>query len=134
VLGFTVALGGTSAGAGAASGGLAGATLGGVSVVTVSGGSWAAREVLGDGVCDALGGPLVRGADVTEVGAGAPTVAFVDALSPLLMITAVAIAPIATTAPSTATAGRHVPTGHRSSLYSSYSSPAYASSAYSSSS
>lgn len=116
-----------------ASGGLVGAALGGVSVVTVSGGSWGAREVLGDGLCDAPGGLVVRGADVTEVGAGAPTVAFVDALSPLLMITAVAIAPIATTAPSTATAGRQVPIGHRSSLYSSYSSSAW-SSAYSSSS
>lgn len=124
-----MALGGTSAGGGAASGGLVGAALGGVSVVTVSGGSWGACEVL----CDALGGLVVRGADDTELGAGAPTVAFVDALSPLLMITAVAIAPIATTAPSTATAGRQVPTGHRSSLYSSYSSLA-SSSAYSSSS
>jgi hypothetical protein len=38
-------------------------------------------------------------------------VAFVDALSPLLMITAVATAPIATTAPSTAPAGRHPPEG-----------------------
>jgi hypothetical protein len=45
------------------------------------------------------------------VGAGAPTVAFVDALSPLLMTTAVATAPIARTAPSTATAGRHPPEG-----------------------
>ena len=130
-----MAVGGTSAGGGAASGGPVGAALGGVSVVTVSGGSWGAREVLGvlvEGRCDALGGLVVRGADVTDVGAGAPTVAFVDALSPLLMITAVAIAPIATTAPSTATAGRHPPKGHRSSLYSSYSS--YSSSAYSSSS
>jgi hypothetical protein len=55
------------------------------------------------------------------VGAGAPTVAFVDALSPLLMITAVATAPIAKTAPSTATAGRHLPTGQKSSLNSSHS-------------
>lgn len=101
-------------------------------MVTVSGGS--CGEALGEGRCDALGGLVVRGADVTELGAGAPTVAFVDALSPLLMMTAVAIAPIATTAPSTATAGRQPPTGHSSSLYSSYSSPGYLSSAYSSSS
>jgi hypothetical protein len=37
--------------------------------------------------------------DVTVRGAGGPTVALVVALSPLLMMTAVAIAPIATTAP-----------------------------------
>ena len=67
--------------------------------------------MLGAGLCDALGGPEVRGADVMVVGAGAPTVAFVDALSPLLMITAVATAPIATTAPSTAPAGRRPPEG-----------------------
>jgi hypothetical protein len=77
--------------------------------------------VFGVGLCDALGGPEVRGADVTVVGAGGPTVAFVDALSPLLMITAVATAPIASTALSTATAGRHPPTGQKSSLNSSHS-------------
>jgi hypothetical protein len=107
VLGFSVALGDTTAGGGAASGGVVSAALGGVSVVTVSGGSAGACDVLGAGRCVALGGLVVRGAEVTIVGAGGPMVPFVDALSPLLMITAVAIAPIATTAPSTATAGRH---------------------------
>jgi hypothetical protein len=130
-----MAVGGTSAGAGKARGGPVGAALGTVTVVTVSGGSCGTAEALGDGLRDALGGLVVRGAEVTVVGAG-PTVAFVDALSPLLMITAVAMAPMAITAPRTATAGRHPPTGHRSSLYSSYSSDSssYSSSAQSSSS
>jgi len=84
-----------------------GAALGVVTVVAVSGGSWGAREVLGDGLGDALGGFVVRGAEVSVRGAGAPTVALVDALSPLLMMTAVATAPTATTAPTNATIGRH---------------------------
>ncbi len=77
--------------------------------------------MLEDGLREALGALLVRVADVTMVGAG-PTVAFVDALSPLLMITAVAMAPIAMIAPSRATAGRQLPMGQSSSLYSSNSS------------
>jgi hypothetical protein len=81
-----------------------------VTVVTVSGGSWGTPDVLGealgDGLADALGGFVVRGAEVTVRGAGAPTVALVDALSPLLMMTAVATAPAATTAPTNATTGR----------------------------
>lgn len=78
-----------------------GAALGVVTVVTVSGGSWATREGLGG--ADAL---VVAGAEVTGWGAGAPSVALVDALSPLLMMTAVATAPTATTAPRIAVAGR----------------------------
>jgi len=49
---------------------------------------------------------VVRGAEVTVRGGGA-IVAFVDAVSPLLMTTAVAMAPTATTAPTTAATGRH---------------------------
>ena len=72
----------------------------GVTVVTVSGGSEAPRRAR----CRAArragraGGPRRW---TSWSWSGAPTVAFVDALSPLLMITAVAIAPIASTAPST---------------------------------
>jgi hypothetical protein len=55
-----------------------------------------------------VGGTVSRGVvEITEVGdTGGPMVALVDALSPLLMMTAVAMAPIATTAPTTAV-GRH---------------------------
>ncbi len=83
-----------------------GDALGGVTVVTVSGGNWGALDGLGD----ALGGAVVlgvEGAEVTVLGAGTPTVALVDALSPLLMMTAVAMAPRATTAPRIAVTGRH---------------------------
>jgi hypothetical protein len=90
---------------GGAAEGVAG--LGVVTVVTVSGGSCGVREVPGDGLCDALGGFVFRGAEVTVRGAGAPTVALVDALSPLLMMTAVAMAPRATTPPTIAATGRH---------------------------
>jgi hypothetical protein len=85
-----------------------GALLGGGTVVTVSCGS--RRVVLGGalGVGDMLAGADVRGdVDITVRGAGAPTVAFVVALSPLLMMTAVAIAPIATTAPMNRATDRH---------------------------
>jgi hypothetical protein len=78
-----------------------GAALGGVTVVNVSRGNC--------GEVDALGGRAALGAvveDATVGGTGAPTVALVDALSPLLMMTAVAMAPTATTAPKTAAAGR----------------------------
>ncbi|CAG7251229.1 hypothetical protein PICSAR255_03776 [Mycobacterium avium subsp. paratuberculosis] len=74
-----------------------------MTVVNVSAGSGR------DGLGEALGGTdalVVAGAEVTECGADAPTVALVDALSPLLMMTAVAIAPRATTAPTIAVAGR----------------------------
>lgn len=83
----------------------------GVKVVTVSGGSWGVLVGLGD----ALGATVVRGVDgcvegvvitVLGVGVGAPTVALVVALSPLLRMTAVAMAQVATTAPATATTGR----------------------------
>jgi hypothetical protein len=85
----------------------------GVKVVTVSGGSWGVLVGLGD----ALGGTVVRGVDgcvegvvitVLGVGVGAPTVALVVALSPLLRMTAVAMAQVATTAPATATTGRQL--------------------------
>jgi len=83
-----------------------GDALGGVTVVTVSDGNWGPLDGLGD----ALGGAVglgVEGAVVTIRGVGAPTVALVDALSPLLMMTAVAMAPSATTPPTIATTGRH---------------------------
>jgi hypothetical protein len=83
-----------------------GRALGGVTVVTVSGGVWGALDGLGD----ALGGTVVlgvEGAEVTVLGGGTPTVALVDALSPLWMMTAVAMAPRATTAPTMAVTGRH---------------------------
>src|SRR5689334_8271808 len=107
VRGFSAAVGGAAASGGttvgaATAGGAMGAALGVVTVVTVSGGNWVGRGA-------ALGGTdafVVAGAEVTGCGAGAPTVAVVDALSPLLMITAVAMAPRATTAPNTAVAGR----------------------------
>jgi hypothetical protein len=81
-----------------------GDALGGVTVVTVSGGNWGVRDGLGD----ALRGAVVLGVVITVrgVGVGAPTVALVDALSPLLMMTAVAMAPRAATAPRTAVTGR----------------------------
>ncbi|OQZ88321.1 serine kinase [Mycobacterium alsense] len=83
---------------------------GGVTVVTVSGGN-AGAEARGMGLGDALGG-----AEVSVRGAGAPTVALVDALSPLLMMTAVAMAPTATTMPRIAAAGRQrASAGHASS-------------------
>ena len=86
-----------------------GNALGGVTVVTVSGGNWGVGERLGE-LPGGLGGAVVLGVGGAEVmGAGAPTVAFVDALSPLLMITAVATAPRATTAPRIAANGRHRP-------------------------
>jgi len=83
----------------------------GVKVVTVSGGSLGV--LVGPG--DALGGTAGRGVDgcvegvvitVLGVGVGAPTVALVVALSPLLRMTAVAMAQVSTTAPATATTGR----------------------------
>jgi hypothetical protein len=80
-------------------------------VVTVSGGSWGLADGVGAGLGDALGGFVVRGAEVTGRGGGA-TVAFVDALSPLLIMTAVATAPTATTAPTNAATGRHRLSGH----------------------
>jgi hypothetical protein len=84
------------------------AVLGGVTVVTVSGGSWGGREVLADGLGGAVGfGGEGTGVSVVTVVTGAPRVALVDALSPLLMMTAVAMAPTATTAPIMAAAGRH---------------------------
>jgi hypothetical protein len=87
------------------------AVLGGVTVVTVSGGSWGGREVLADGLGGAVGfgreGTGVSVVSVVTVVTGAPRVALVDALSPLLMMTAVAMAPTATTAPIIAAAGRH---------------------------
>jgi hypothetical protein len=84
------------------------AVLGGVTVVTVSGGSWGGREVLADGLGGAVGfGREGTGVSVVTVVTGAPRVALVDALSPLLMMTAVAMAPTATTAPIIAAAGRH---------------------------
>jgi hypothetical protein len=84
------------------------AVLGGVTVVTVSGGSWGGREVLADGLGGAVGfGRGGTGVWVVTVVTGAPRVALVDALSPLLMMTAVAMAPTATTAPIIAAAGRH---------------------------
>jgi hypothetical protein len=43
---------------------------------------------------------------VRVVGVGAPILALVVALSPLLRMTAVAMAQVATTAPATATTGR----------------------------
>jgi hypothetical protein len=92
---------------GAAVGVCAGAAVGVVTVVTVSGGSWGAREAPDDGLGDALGGFVVCGAEVSVRGAGAPTVALVDALSPLLMTTAVATAPTATTVPTNAANVRH---------------------------
>ena len=61
---------------------------------------------------DALGGAVARGVEgcvdgvvITVRGLG-PTVALVVALSPLLRMTAVAMAQVATTAPATATTGR----------------------------
>jgi hypothetical protein len=84
------------------------AVLGGVTVVTVSGGSWGGREALADGLGGAVGfGRDGTGVWVVTVVTGAPRVALVDALSPLLMMTAVAMAPTATTAPIIAAAGRH---------------------------
>lgn len=83
----------------------------GVKVVTVSGGSWGVLVGLGD----ALGGTVVCGVDgcvegvvitVLGAGVGALTVALVVALSPLLRMTAVATAQVATTAPATAMTGR----------------------------
>ena len=59
-------------------------------------------------MCEVLGGGVVWGVEGAEVrGADGPTVAFVDVLSPLLMMTAVAIAPRPTTAPRIAVTGRH---------------------------
>ncbi|OBK92846.1 hypothetical protein A5645_22625 [Mycobacterium asiaticum] len=88
----------------------------GVSVVTVSGGSVRVTPgvVLGavaDGG-DMLGGLVLGVADgVVDMvgviaGRGGSTVALVVALSPLLMITAVAIAPIAMSAPTNSATGR----------------------------
>lgn len=106
-----VAPGGTAVGAGAALGSRVGGAavlvgaLPGVRVVTVSGGS-GAPDGVGGALVDALGGALDRGAVTAVLGAGTPTVALVVALSPLLMITAVAIAPIATMAPMNNATGR----------------------------
>jgi hypothetical protein len=88
-----------------------GRVLGG-RVVTVSGGSCGPSDGLGDGrggvVVTALGGVDCRGVvEITGVlDAGGEIVAFVDALSPLLMTTAVAMAPTATTTPATTAVGR----------------------------
>ena len=71
-----------------------------IGVVNVSGGNWVA-EGLGGAVVFGVGGAVV-----SVRGGGAPTVALVDALSPLLTTTAVATAPSATTAPRIATTGR----------------------------
>lgn len=80
---------------------------GGATVVTVSGGS-CGRKVLGEGWGDVLVGAVGRGeVDITVRGAGAPTMALVDVLSPLLIMTAVATAPSATTLPRIAATGRH---------------------------
>ncbi|GLD41232.1 hypothetical protein Mkiyose1665_17320 [Mycobacterium kiyosense] len=100
--GLRAAPGGVAVGPGAAVGSRVGALLGGVNVVTVSGGS-GVRAVLG-GVLGAAG---LRGVvEITLRGVGAPTVALVVALSPLLMMTAVATAPTATTAPKKRAMGR----------------------------
>src|ERR1700761_1947230 len=90
---------------GVAAGPIPGAALGGATVVNVSAGSCGTCE----GVGDALGGVdalVVAGAEVTGCGTGAPTVALVDALSPLFRTTAVATAPRAITAPRIAVTGR----------------------------
>lgn len=96
---------------GAAAGGGIGAELGGVTVVTVSRGSWGCDVVglvLGALLVVVLGGAVACGVvEITVRGAGGPTVALVVALSPLLMMTAVATAPRASTAPRIATTGRH---------------------------
>jgi hypothetical protein len=81
-----------------------GSVLGAGSVVTVSGGSWGARDAL-DGRVGIDGGGAVE-VVITVCGTGAPMVALVVALSPLLRMTAVNTAPIASTPPTTATAGR----------------------------
>jgi hypothetical protein len=101
-----------------------GALLGGGTVVTVSCGRRCA--VLGGalGVGDMLGGADVWGAaEIAVRGAGAPTVAFVVALSPLLMMTAVAIAPIAMTAPMNKATDRHRWSAGHAHSSSSLSSP-----------
>jgi hypothetical protein len=113
VRGFSAVGGGATVGAGAAVGVRVGPRpgdgLGGVTVVTVSGGNWGAADGLGE-LLGGLGGAVVLGVEGAEVrGGGAPTVAFVDALSPLLMMTAVATAPRATTPPRIAANGRHRP-------------------------
>ena len=105
--GFSAIGGGASVAGGAAVGVCVGAAPGVVTVVTVSGGGSGVREAPGDGPGDALGGLVVCGAEISGRGAGAPTVALVDALSPLLMTTAVATAPTATTAPTNAASVRH---------------------------
>lgn len=98
-------------GAGAAVGVLGGVVTGslpeGGTVVTVSGGREGRKDGLGRAVVVSLGGAVARGVvEITGlVVAGGPMVAFVDALSPLLMMTAVATAPMATTAPATAMMG-----------------------------
>jgi hypothetical protein len=111
VRGCSVAPGGAAVGAGAAFGSrvdgvavLVGAAPG-ARVVTVSGGSAAPDDVAGALVM-ALGGALDRGLVTAVRGVGTPTVALVVALSPLLMITAVAMAPIATMAPMNRATGR----------------------------
>jgi hypothetical protein len=60
--------------------------------------------MLGGGVGLGVEGEVIT---VRGVGVGTPTMPFVDALSPLLMMTAVAIAPSATTAARIAATGRH---------------------------
>jgi hypothetical protein len=110
VRGFSAGTGGATVGAGAAVGvcvgPMPGDALGGVTVVTVSGGGWAGCVGLGE-LLGGLGGAAVLDVEGTDVrGGDAPTVALVDALSPLLMITAVAMAPRATTAPRIAASGR----------------------------
>ncbi len=75
-------------------------------MVRVSGGSWGLAEALGDGLREKLGGAVDGVVDITVVrGAGGPTGVLIDALSPLLIMTAVAMAPSATTTPPAAATG-----------------------------
>src|SRR6202012_1749198 len=90
---------------GVAAGPIPGAALGGATVVNVSAGSCGTCEGVGEG----LGGVdafVVAGEYVSGFGPAAPTVALVDALSPLFRTTAVATAPRAITAPRIAVTGR----------------------------
>lgn len=120
--GFTGVDGGSAVGAGPAMGVLDGTLLGtvpdGVTVVTVSGGSWELGDGLLDGgLSDVLGATVVPGVvEITDVlDAGGPMVAFVDALSPLLMMTAVAMAPTARIAPAITVGRQRRSVGHSDS-------------------
>lgn len=106
---FGVADGGIAVGGGAAPGVRVGAAPGvcvgaGGTVVTVSGGN---AEVLADGLGGSvvLGLAGVAGAELIVLGVDT-TVPLVEALSPLLTMTAVAMAPSAATVPATAVTGR----------------------------